>query len=175
MQNSISDRFGNTVPEYFTGYFKKSGNGELVESLQNNLNNTIKFISSIPGSKENFAYQPGKWSIKEVLMHIIDVERIFAMRAVRFARNDKTKLPGFDENEYVFYYNAEKRTLKSIADEYAAVRNATIQLYLNFDDKMLERTGGANNSVMSVEALGRILVGHELHHIEIIKERYLPA
>lgn len=173
MSDKINDRFGNPVPEFYTGYFLESGKEELVTLLSNNLIRTVKVISAIPQEKENFAYAEGKWTVKEVILHIIDGERIFAYRALSFARNDQTSLPGFDENDYVQFSGANERTMKSLIDEFKTVRESTIQLFMNFSTEMLSRMGTANEVGISVEAIGRSLAGHESHHIKVLQDRYL--
>ena len=111
--------------------------------------------------------------MREVLCHMIDAERIFAYRSLRFARNDKTMLPGFEEKDYASEANAANRSLKKIADEMTCVRASTIHLYEGFTPDMLARKGSANNNELSVVALGFIIAGHETHHCHILKERYL--
>ena len=120
-----------------------------------------------------YRYAEGKWTIKEVLVHIIDDERIYAYRALRFARNDKTELPGFDQDPYAFYSNANVRSIESIIEEYEAVRMSTITLFNGFSDDVMLRSGVANNNEVTVRALGYHIAGHELHHLNILKNRYL--
>ncbi|RIV25226.1 DinB family protein [Fibrisoma montanum] len=122
-----------------------------------------------------FRYAPGKWSIKESLVHMIDTERIFAYRALRIGRGDQTPLPGFEQNDYVPMSGADRRSLVSIWQEYEAVRSATLALFDSFDAGALERIGTASGGPMSVRALAYIIPGHEAHHIGLFRERYLPA
>ena len=133
------------------------------------------FIYSLPEEKLVHRYAPGKWSIKEILVHIIDDERIFAYRALRFARNEKQNLIGFDQDAYAFYSKADERELDNIFDEYEAVRNATIALFNGLPEESFDRmghgTGTANDA--TVRALAYHIAGHELHHISFIKENYL--
>ena len=133
----------------------------------------INFMLELKEPQLNSRYQPDKWTIKEVLVHMLDTERIFAYRALRFARKDATPLPGFDQDLYVEPAKALSRTITSILSEYAAVRQATIELFKNFDEEALDQTGVASNHKISVRALGYAILGHEIHHFRIIRERYL--
>ncbi|HEX8656581.1 MAG TPA: alpha/beta hydrolase-fold protein [Hymenobacter sp.] len=121
------------------------------------------------------AYAEGKWTLKEMLMHQIDTERIFAYRAMRFARGDSQDLPGFDQDDYVAHSNAHARTLASLLAEYDATRAATLALFDSFTEEQLDRRGTANGGPTTVRALVYIVPGHELHHLNILRERYLPV
>ncbi len=133
------------------------------------------FIYSLPAEKLLYRYAYGKWSIKEILVHIVDDERIFSYRALRFARNEKLNLTGFDQDSYAIYSEADKRDLGNIFDEYEAVRNSTITLFNGLPGNSLDRmghgTGLANDA--TVRALAYHIAGHELHHVNFIKENYL--
>ena len=141
--------------------------------LRNNFKTMKKFIASLPGKKLLYRYAPDKWTIKEILVHIIDDERIYAYRALRFARNDKTELPGFEQDDYTRYARANERKLQNIFEEYEIVRNSTIALFNGLDDAAFTRSGVANGNVMSVRAAAYHIAGHELHHLNIIKTKYL--
>lgn len=143
------------------------------EALSHASTITLELIRSIPEEKGTYRYGEGKWTIKELLAHMQDSERIQAYRALRFARNDKTELPGFEENDYAPEANAHGRTIKQLADELERVRLTTIDLFNSFTDDMLKREGLANKSKLSVLNLGYIIAGHELHHRRILVERYL--
>lgn len=158
---------------YYQTYIAKLGDTDLLESMSNQLNNFPKFIASIPGDKWLYAYGAGKWTVVEALVHIIDTERIFQYRALRFARNDATQLPGFDQDDYVPNSGANRRTPESIIEEYEAVRRSSLALFSSLDEQTLQRRGVASGSQMSVAALGFISVGHQRHHRDIIRERYL--
>jgi uncharacterized damage-inducible protein DinB len=147
--------------------------GQLLRHLETNLNATRKFVLSIPKEKMTFRYAEGKWTISEVMMHLVDLERIYTYRALRFARNDKTVLPGFDDKTFAFYSNANAREISHILSEFEAVRKSTIALFDGLDDEALLRKGTANGNPVSVRALAYHIAGHELHHVNIIKERYL--
>ena len=147
--------------------------GSVLEHLQRNCASVKELVQSIPEEKLLYRYAEGKWTIKEVLVHIIDDERIYAYRALRFARNDHTELPGFEQDDYARYSGANDRSLASIMEEYAAVRASTIAMFNGFHDDVFTRTGVANGTIVSVRALAYHLAGHELHHAAILKERYL--
>ena len=134
-----------------------------------------EFLYSIPDDKWTYRYEQGKFSVAEVLSHIIDTERIFSYRALRFARNDQTALPGYDQDDLGTMSGADYRRKSSIETEYLTVRNATIELYRTFDEAALARMGTASDRELSVRAIPYILVGHELHHLNFIKERYLKG
>ena len=147
--------------------------GLVLKHLADNLTTTSDFIRSLPEEKLSYRYAAGKWTIKEILAHIIDDERIYAYRALRFARNDKTELPGFDQDNYALHSGANERMIESLLHEFAAVRNATIALFESFDEQVLTRKGIASGNVMSVRAAAYHIAGHELRHVNIIRERYL--
>jgi uncharacterized damage-inducible protein DinB len=130
-------------------------------------------IDNLPPEKEDFAYAPAKWTVKELLCHIIDAERIFVYRALCFSRNDKTNLPAFDENAYVPESNASLRTIQSIRQEMNNLRASTIDFFASCNEEMLGRSGTANNTRISVRALGYVVSGHAAHHLSILKQRYL--
>ena len=127
----------------------------------------------MPPDKLTYRYAENKWTIKEILVHIMDDERIYAYRALRIARNDKTPLPGFEQDDYVPFSKANQRSLASILREYKTVRQATVSLFTSFNMEDLLRIGTANDHPVSVRALAWHIAGHELHHLNIIKERYL--
>jgi len=147
--------------------------GLVLKHLSDNLKATTEFILSLPEEKLRYRYGEGKWTIKEILVHMIDDERIYAYRALRFARNDKTELPGFEQDDYAVHSGANERSIKDILNEFATVRQATISLFEGFDDQALLRAGIADGRIMSVRAAAYHLAGHEMRHLNIIKERYL--
>lgn len=160
-------------PGYYEPFIGLTKTSDIVKELETEGESIYRFINEIPETKGNYAYAAAKWSIKEVLIHLIDTERIFNYRALCFSRNEKIALPGYDENEFVDNSNAAERSLSSLAEEFYAVRKSTIQLYTNFNDEMMNRHGVANENTLSVRAIAHITCGHALHHINIIKERYL--
>lgn len=161
-----------SIPSFYQKYVESVEGEELIPALINSGNLTIDMIKSIPETSGDYRYAEGKWSIKEVLIHMIDAERIFAYRALRFGRNDKTELPGFEENDYAVASNASARKLYKILEEFNNVRAATIDLFSSFSDEALARTGSANGAEMSVNAIGFVIVGHETHHRKVLSERY---
>lgn len=161
------------LPPYYRRYAEQVMNLEIEEALHQSLHDMLKTIESIPEEKGTYRYGLGKWSIKELLCHVIDAERIFAYRALRFARNDKTPLHGFEENDYAPEANAEARTLDQIKREIKNLRYSTVDLFNSFTPEMLNRKGSANNVEVSVKNLGYIIPGHMLHHRQVLMERYL--
>lgn len=161
-----------TIPPFYREYVEAVEDQDLIPALINSGNQTVDLMKSITEAQGDFRYAEGKWSIKEVLAHIIDAERIFAYRALRFARNDKTELPGFDENTYAAQSDAATRKLYKILEEFNNLRTSTIDLFQSFDEEMLQRSGQANGQEMTVHAIGFVIVGHETHHRGVIQERY---
>lgn len=133
---------------------------------------TQALLAAAGEGKAGHRYAPGKWTVREVVGHMADCERVFAYRALRFGRGDATDLPGFDENLYVPGGNFERRTLADVAAEFASVRAASLALFRAFDEPALLRQGTANGFPCSVRALAMILAGHELHHVKLLRERY---
>jgi transposase len=161
-------------PAFYGTYVRVSPEeGDILRDLNYSFEALRTFIESLPAEKLTYCYAEGKWTIKELLIHLIDSERIFAYRALRIARADQTPLAGFDENEYVPNSGANERSLVSILREYTAVRFATIELFANMTAEMLARIGHVNGGNMSARALPYIIAGHEAHHLRIIRERYL--
>ncbi len=145
----------------------------LVEELEISLHRFIKFVQDIAMDKFDYRYAEGKWTIKDIIQHIIDAERVFAYRALRFARNDKTELPGFEENDYVAEANGNKRSIMELLTELSAVRHSTLLLFKSFNEEQLLRYGIASNNPMSVRAIGFVIIGHQNHHQKVFEERYL--
>jgi uncharacterized damage-inducible protein DinB len=162
-----------TVPTFYKAYISHVLALELIDALKVSSEQSIQFIRAMPETKGEFRYQSDKWSVKELLCHTMDAERIFAYRALRFARNDKTDLHGFEENDYAPEANAHGRTLAQLADEMIRLRISTIDLFSSFTPAMLQRTGTANGNKLSVLNLGYIIAGHEIHHRTVLQERYL--
>ena len=158
---------------YYGAYIDKATSTDIIEGLSYNLKSISTFFESIPKSKEDYAYADGKWTIKDILLHLIDTERVFSYRALRIARGDSTQLPGFDQDLYVENALATNRTLTSLIEEYKSLRQSTLTLFKTFTPEMLMATGTASDSAISVRAIGYILSGHENHHVMIIKDRYL--
>ena len=171
---SIEKPKDGEFPPYANMYIQLlPGDGQLLKHLKNNFIATKELILSLPEGKLNYRYAENKWTIKEIMVHIIDDERIYAYRALRFARNDETELPGFEQDDYVLYSRANERSIENIMEEYEAVRRSTIALFDGLPEDSFLRMGIANNNKVTVRALAYHIAGHELHHINIIKEKYL--
>lgn len=170
----ISDRLNSSeFNPYYASYINNAADEDIVHGLIQNLNKCVVFYSNIKSDKHDYAYAEGKWTVKDVLLHIIDTERIFAYRALRIARNDATPMVGFEQDDYVANSNTADRSLDSLIAEYKSVRLASISLFESFNQDNLMSIGTASNSPISVRAIGYILTGHENHHNRILKERYL--
>ncbi len=161
-----------TLPAIYNTYVNKVEDIELINALEKYgkalfFPERDKLISL--GDK---VYAPGKWTVKDMIQHIIDAERIFSYRALRFARHDKTPLPSFEENEYAVTAQASDRELNDLLDEFYVVRDSTILLFKSFTDEMLMREGTMASGNISVLGLGFVIAGHAIHHAGILKERY---
>ena len=146
--------------------------GLVLRHLEDNLQVMIDLVRSIPEDKLAWSFAEGEWTVKEILGHVIDTERVFGYRALRIARHDTTPLPGFEQDDYVPYSRANERSLDEILDEYAAVRRATLTLFHSFDDSAYPRAGTTSGNRTTVQALAYIITGHELHHLNSIRENY---
>jgi hypothetical protein len=158
---------------YFGKYISLVSNGDIITTLDAQLNNTLALLAGIDETTAGYRYAEGKWSVKELVGHIIDAERIFAYRALRFARNDKTPLPGFEQDDYIRFGSFEQYPLTELAEEFKTVRQSTIQLFKHLAPEAWDRAGVASDNPMSVRALAWAIAGHELHHMEILRSRYL--
>ncbi|MGV3696635.1 DinB family protein [Flavobacterium sp.] len=169
-----SDLNTDEYASYYGNYIGQvSEEYTLIEELEISVHRLIKFVQNIPMDKFDYRYEPGKWTIKDILQHIIDAERIFAYRALRFARNDKTPLASFEENDYADEANWNKRSIQELLTELAVVRQATLSLFKSFSAEEMLRSGIASDNPMSVRALGFIIIGHQNHHQRVFEERYL--
>jgi uncharacterized damage-inducible protein DinB len=157
---------------YYGTYIKKTS-GLSLDSLKSSGEKTISFFKSIPSDKLQYRYADGKWTIKEVIQHLMDAERIFTYRALRIARKDQIPLPGFEQDDYVLPSQANKRSIEDLIVEFKAIKAATVTLFDSFSDEMLMELGIASNNPVSVRAIGFIIMGHEIHHCDVISERYL--
>ncbi|MFK7782922.1 DinB family protein [Psychroserpens sp.] len=163
----------NEYIPYYQNYISKAGELDLIDGLKQNKNEILSFLESLSEDTYNYAYAEGKWTIKEVIQHIIDTERIFTFRALSFARKEKIALPGYEQDDYAITSYANRRTKQELLNEYKTLRIATVALFESFSNEMLLQIGNASNNEISVRAIGFILIGHENHHCQIIKERYL--
>ncbi|GAB3559639.1 DinB family protein [Spirosoma fluminis] len=162
------------LPQFFDRYINIADNEDLIDALTA----VTSFDQLIPAQTlealGDFRYAPGKWTVKDILQHVIDNERIMTYRAMRFARNDKTALPGYDEEPFAQFAQANRRSVPDLYEEYTLVRQSSIALFKSFDREMMLRTGVCFHQTISVLALGYVLVGHAKHHANIIRERYVP-
>lgn len=171
--NSLTSN--SVYPPKFNKYIGPVENEDLKTLLPKQEEEIVAFFNSIPEEKRLYKYAEGKWTIKEVLQHIIDSERVFSFRAIVFSRKDPNTFPSFDENNYSNYSNANNRNWHDLMDEFVAVRKSTESLFNSFSEEQLNEIGKASNYEMSVRALGYLIAGHLAHHINIVKERYLEA
>lgn len=158
---------------YYSVYVQEVPRGNIIETLNTQMHEFYTFVNAIPGHKAFDVYEEGKWTIKQVVGHIIDAERIFAYRAHRISRGDKTPLAGFEQNRYVDAGNFDDRTLANLANEYLGVRISTIHLLQNMTPNMIAATGTAFDVEISVRALAFLIVGHQQHHMNILQNKYL--
>jgi uncharacterized damage-inducible protein DinB len=163
----------NEYSEFNATYINALDDVNLFEELEISLHDFIKFVQNIPMDKFDYRYAEGKWTIKDIIQHIIDAERIFGYRALRISRNDKTPLPGFEENDYVENTNANGRSIQELLTEFSAVRHSNLLLFKSFSEEQLTRLGIASNHTISVRALGFLMIGHLKHHQRVFQERYL--
>ena len=163
----------STVPEWYHNYIKQVKENEVNEAIKANTLASLTFFRSIPDDKWGYRYADSKWSIREMIQHIIDAERVFAYRALCIARGEKGSLPGFDENSYAKHSKGDKRSKEDLLSEFEVVRRSIELLFASFDDEQLSATGVANNNRISVNAIGFIIPGHVQHHMNVLKERYL--
>lgn len=174
MSSTIAARPASSeYASYYDRYVSKVPQGDILTLLKQQKSETLKLLAGIPEERGAYRYAEGKWSIKEVLGHIIDAERIFAYRALRFGRGDTSELPGFEQDDYVKYAGSDSRTLADLTTEYQHVRDSTISLVASFDEAAFSRTGVASQNPITVRALLYVIAGHELHHLAVLKERYL--
>ena len=163
---------GEADPYYFK-YIDRVSDADIVDTLSAQIVETVGLLRSLPESKGSHRYAPEKWTIREVIGHITDCERVFAYRALRFSRGDRTPVPGFEENDYVANGLFDERTMDDLITEFEHVRRATIGLLNGLSEEMMSRRGVASEKEISVRALAFIMAGHETHHVELLKTRYL--
>jgi DinB family protein len=157
---------------YFGRYISLIPEGDVLELLRTQNQVTCSTLVNLTEAQALHRYAPGKWSVKETIGHLADGERVFSYRALRFARADETPVPGFEENEWVPAARFDRRPLSALLAEYRAVRDATIALFSTFDETEWSRRGNANGNMISVRALACCILGHELHHLSILRDRY---
>jgi hypothetical protein len=165
----------NEYATYYDRYVALVPEGDVLTILNEQLKETLGLLRGIPESRAGFRYAPEKWSIREVVGHMIDTERVFAYRALRFARNDKTPLHSFEQDDYIRNATFDAFPLAELADEFERVRQSSVFLFKHLDEAAWLRTGIASDNVVSVRALAYIMAGHELYHAEILRNRYLQS
>ena len=166
-------RYEVAVPDFFKTYINAIHENDLREALINNTRRFRKLLKKIPRKKIDYAYAEGKWTIRELLQHIIDSERVFVYRALTFSRRDTVQLPGFDENAWAGTAKASQRKWRDLVNEFSALRAATELFFTSLNEEQLLQSGNANNNLISVAGLGFVTAGHVAHHMRIIRERYL--
>lgn len=164
-----------SYPNYLENYISQVKENNLHEALHSNTEKMLQVVSMIPVDKGDFAYGEGKWTIKQLLIHVSDAERIFAYRLLRFARGDQQQPLPFEEDDYAKNCQAENRSLTSVVEELIAVRNATVALIESLSESDLLKTGKTSIGTITVNALGFAICGHCTHHLKILKERYLNS
>jgi hypothetical protein len=158
---------------YYGKYIALVPEGAIVETLMKQVSETTTMLRGLSEAQGAHRYAPEKWTVKEVVGHMIDTERVFAYRALVFARNDKSELPSMDQNPYVQFGNFTNCKLRDLADEFECVRHSTVYLLRHLGDEAWTRRGVASGAEVSVRALAYIIAGHELHHAKILREKYL--
>jgi hypothetical protein len=157
---------------YYATYIDHVPDGDVVGTLGRQFDGTISLLRSVSEANAGRRYAEGKWSVREVIGHLTDAERVFSYRAMRFARHDSTPLPSFDENAFVANASFDARTMASLCDEWEAVRHATVHFFRSLAPDEWHRSGTASNARMSVRALAWVIAGHELHHLGVLRSRY---
>ncbi len=156
---------------YYHTYIEKVPDGDVVKSMKKQIVEVKRLFKNVTKKQSVFRYSPGKWSVKEVLGHILEAERIFAYRALRFARNDKKDLHGFDENEYIHQSNYNETKLADLVEEFCSLRTSNMLMFKNFSDEMCLRFGTINGNKLTVRALAYIMTWHVRNHLKTLKER----
>lgn len=162
-----------STTSYLQNYISLVPAGNVLDLLADQVETVTTFYRAIPEDKLTFAYAPGKWTPKDILLHLVDSERVFSYRAMRFARNDSSELVGFDENAYVPAAQANSRSLDSLLDEFRAQRAASLAMFRSFDEPQFWRSGRASGAEASVIGLIYAICGHALHHLHVLEERYI--
>lgn len=163
------------VPDFYKAYVDHVRDMDVMEALRHAGKKVQQLVPYIPEDKGEYRYTEGKWTVKEVIGHMMDAERVFAYRALRFSRNDQTALSPFDEKAYAPEANAHSRNIQQLAKEMKRLRETTLDLFGSFSRQMLSREGTASNKKISVLHLGYIIAGHDIHHLKILHERYLNS
>ena len=170
----IAKPAAGTYPDYYDNYLiQVEADKPFAEVMGNAIQDSLNFWNEVQEEESSFRYAEGKWSIKEMLQHIIDTERVFVFRAMSFMRGEQSQLPGFDHNEYVEQSMADERTWGSLLQEYQTLKQSTFDFFTNLNEKQWKASGITGAGPMSVSALAYVVCGHDLHHQNIVKVRYL--
>ncbi len=159
--------------EYYRGYIDQVPDGDILELLSWSLDETLSTLEEVPPERRDYRYQPGRWTLREVVGHIVDTERIFAYRALRFARADTNELAGMEQDDYVRHGRFERRPWDDLLEEFESLRESNLALFRSFEEEEMDRGGVASGHPVTVRALLWILAGHERHHLGVIREKYL--
>ncbi len=173
LATSISRPGSSEYDPYYERYISLVHTADIVATLEQQAQHTRTLFGSVSAHQADFRYAPGKWSVKEVLGHMNDTERILSYRALRVARSDKTPIEGFEQDDYVPNGKFGRRAIEDLLEEFTTIRNATVHLFRNLDAQAGERRGTANKKEITARALAYIIAGHELHHRRILQEKYL--
>ena len=169
---TIRPATGEYLP-YYSRYIDRVPEADVLATLSQQIGETLALLRELPESMSTYRYAPDKWSVNQLVGHVIDTEKIFSYRALRFARADTTPLPGYEQDDYARNSTFDSYPLSELASELEAVRRSTLYFFRHLDDEAWARRGTANNAEVSVRALAYIIAGHELHHREILRTRYL--
>ncbi|MEM7572895.1 MAG: DinB family protein [Bacteroidota bacterium] len=170
---TIQDLPTSEYNSYYGTYTSKVPAGPMLDVFQQSAKNTEDFFKNLPTDKHEFAYAEGKWTIKEILQHLIDTERVFSYRALWFARKNTEALPGMDQDDFNTHSQANGRSMSDLITEYRALKSATHAMLSSFSEATFIQIGTASGNPFSVRSLAFIMIGHEQHHVQVIKERYL--
>lgn len=162
-------------PPYYFTYIDKVPTGDVIDLLRQGISETVGLLDSLPKESGSFRYAEGKWTICEVIGHMIDCERVFAYRGLRIGRGDATPMPGFEQDDYVAATDFSQRSISSLLNEFQVVRASTLYLFENMTTDEIARTGTASGGTFSTRSMPFIIAGHEIHHIGVLKEKYLPG
>lgn len=163
----------SAMPQSLSRYVEAVPDGDILATLESQAAETQAYLGALDATQAGHRYAPGKWTVKQVVAHVSDAERVFAYRALSFARKDQTALPPFEEDDWAAANTCEQRSLQEVLAELAAVRQASLALFRGLDDEAWDRQGTANGKRFSVRALAWMLAGHEAHHLRVLRERYL--
>lgn len=163
----------NEYAEYYGRYVTRVPDGNILDIIERQIDESGRFLGAITEKKASYRYAPGKWSVKQVVGHVIDIERLFQYRGLVFARNDRTPLPSMEQDEWASHANFDDRTFADLTAEYRITRQSGLTLFRSFNDDISLRRGIANNVEFTVRSIPYILAGHDIHHLTVIRERYL--